>query len=102
MRRSDEDCVNGTEDDTHNNSCSALFGAFSNTASLCANTKMTLSSIRSHISPLTHTQTHSRHTVHKAMSVLSPLLDKEAVPIAMAVCISVFSNVAPHDEQTLH
>lgn len=34
---------------------------------------------------------------------MSVPLNKTAVAlIAMAVCISVFSNVAPRDEQTLH
>lgn len=41
-------------DEAHNNSCSALFGAFEKTVALCVNTKTTRSSVGPHIHPLTH------------------------------------------------
>lgn len=73
--KSCEGWVSGTGDN-NNNSCSAPFGAFSNTLSLCANMKMTLSSIGFCTFSLAFTHIQSRRTVNKAISVLGTLLNK--------------------------
>lgn len=92
--------VNGTQDISHNHSCSACFTTL-NRILVCKNTEVTLNSIGPHIASLSHT--YIVDIYHTKPCLCTALLwRKIMVPIAMALCNSVFSNVPPCDEQTQH
>lgn len=92
--KSCEGWVSGTGDNTTITAALPRL-VHSATLSLCANMKMTLSSIGFCTFSLAFTHIQSRRTVNKAISVLGTLLNKtkkKSALIAMAVCVSLFSN----------